>query len=108
MNTIIELNTQSIDLRDLKSVELCGTTSTMQGVHELKLRFLRGKEIVFNSLAQDYEILEPELHIPYPDYFKAARAHSVLKRAWGRYRDEEKRLQLLRTVELELGILGLS
>lgn len=104
MNTIIELNQQAIDLRDLKSVELCGAPIAEAGVHELKLRFLRGKEILFNELAKDYEVVEPELHIPYPDYFKAARAHSVLKRAWGRYRDEEARRALLRTVELELGI----
>jgi hypothetical protein len=104
MNTIIELNQQAIDLRDLKSIELCGAPISGEGEHELKLRFLRGKEILFNELVKDYQIVEPELHIPYPDYFKAARAHSVLKRAWSRYRDDEERKALLRTVEKELNM----
>jgi hypothetical protein len=104
MNTIIELNQQAIDLRDLKSVELCGAPIAEAGAHELKLRFLRGKELVFNEIAKDYQIVEPEMHIPYPDYFKAARAHSVLKRAWSRYRQDEERKELLRIVELELNL----
>jgi hypothetical protein len=104
MNSIIELNQQAIDLRNLKSAELHGNPIAREDEHELRLRFLKGKELLFNEVTGKHEWVESELHIPYPDYSKAARAHSVLKRAWGRYRDEEERINLLKAVERELGL----
>jgi hypothetical protein len=104
MNSIIELNQQAIDLRNLKSAELHGNPIARDEEHKLRLRFLKGKELLFNEVTGKHEWVESEVHIPYPDYFKAARAHSVLKRAWNRYRDEEERITLLRTVERELGL----
>lgn len=45
-----------------------------------------------------------DVSITYPSYSLAARGHSTLIRAWGRYRDWESRARLLQEVERELGI----
>lgn len=104
MNTIIEMNGQSVDLRSIKSVEFKEHPMVEKEAYDIRLNFLSGDQYILNPKTKDYELIAPHVKVSYSDYRGAARGHSVLIRAWGRYREWEERMTLLRTVEREVGL----
>jgi hypothetical protein len=104
MNTIIELNGQSVDLRSIKSVEFKEHPMVKKAAYDIRLNFLSGDQYVLNPKSGAYELIQPHVHVRYSDYRGAARGHSVLIRAWARYREWEERMALLKLVEREVGL----
>jgi hypothetical protein len=104
MNTIIELNGTSVDLRTIKAVAFREQPMLSKRNYNVELDFLSEEKYVFNPNTGCHDLISPRLNISYPSYGSAARGHSVLIRAWSRYRTWDGQQQLLKTVEQELGI----
>ena len=104
MNTIIEMNGQSVDLRSIKSVEFKEHPMVEKEAYDIRLNFMSGDQYVLNPKSGAYELIQPHVNVSYSDYRGAARGHSVLIRAWARYREWEERMTLLRVVEREVGL----
>lgn len=104
MNTIIELNGTSVDLRTIKAVAFREEPMLEKSNYDVELDFMSAEKYVLNPETGCHELISPRLHISYPSYGAAARAHSVLIRAWSRYRNWDKQRSLLKTVERELGL----
>ncbi len=104
MNTIIEMNGQSVDLKSIKSVEFKEHPMVEKEAYDIRLNFMSGEQYVHNPTTDAYELIQPHVKVSYADYRGAARGHSVLIRAWGRYREWEERMTLLRAVEREVGL----
>jgi len=89
MNRIIHLKNVSLDLGNIKSVELDADALSYSSGY-LIISLLYGKEYVYNEKTNDYELIEPVIKIYSPEYGELARMEDRLLESWNKYLKEKE------------------
>ncbi len=90
MNNIAQLKNISIDLGNIKSIELDADPLSFSDGH-LIITLLKGKEYVYNEKIDDYVLIEPVIKIYGSDYGELARMEDRLIEQWNQYLEKRKK-----------------